>query len=178
MNKKHFIRPLVIALILLIPPFFGNIYVDGWNWTWSGFVVIGSLIFVTAFIYELVAKRVDSKFYKAGVALGVIAAFLLVWVTLAVGFIGDENTANLLYLLMIPTALVISLIVKFEPKKLAQILCGMAVAQMLIPVAAVVFWPMDFAPGFFRVSILSLGFAAMWLGAAFLFRKASMGNIR
>ena len=56
---------------------------------------------------------------------------------------------------------------------MARTLCVMAMAQMVIPVMALILWPTDFAPGVVGVFALNGVFAALWLLAAWLFRHAA-----
>ena len=59
---------------------------------------------------------------------------------------------------------------------MARTLCVMAVAQMVIPVMALILWPTDFAPGVVGVFALHGVFAALWLLAAWLLRHAARAH--
>ncbi len=48
-------------------PFFGNIYVDGWNWSWTAFVFFGVVLFSAGLAYELAGK-----YAKTGVIGGFV----------------------------------------------------------------------------------------------------------
>lgn len=63
------------------------------------FCVAGALLFGTALAFELAVRKSGSAAYRLAAGLALAAAFLLIWVNLAVGVIGDEGEpANLLYL--------------------------------------------------------------------------------
>jgi hypothetical protein len=56
---------------------------------------------------------------------------------------------------------------------MARTLVVMAMAQMVVPVMALLLWPTDFAPGVVGVFALNGVFAALWLLSAWLFRQAA-----
>ena len=58
---------------------------------------------------------------------------------------------------------------------MARSLFVMALAQMLVPVIALVIWNPPFDPGVLPVFVLNGFFAALWFGSALLFRKAARG---
>lgn len=69
------------ALLLLIP------LLGQWPWSFSDFVIMGTLIFGTGLAYELIVKKVGKKNrYVVGAVLLVV--FLLIWAELAVGLFG------------------------------------------------------------------------------------------
>lgn len=57
---------LLTAGILLIP-FLGNMYVEGWNWPWTAFAFFGVVLFGAGLAYELAGK-----YAKAGVIGGFV----------------------------------------------------------------------------------------------------------
>jgi hypothetical protein len=99
--------------------------------------------------------------------------FLLVWVNAAVGMIGDDNPANVLYGGVIAVGILGAIIARQQPHGMARTLCVMAMVQMVVPVLALILWPTDFAPGVVGVFVLNGVYAALWLLSAWLFRKAA-----
>lgn len=85
---------LATGLLLLIPYFLmyfkvptidpGSATQDGMNWTVSDFVVMGILIFSSASLFVLSARKIEAR-YRFGVAVGFILLFLYLWAELAVG---------------------------------------------------------------------------------------------
>lgn len=66
MNKTNIItRPLLMTAGILLIPFLGNIFIDGWNWSWTGFAFFGVVLFGASLTYQLVGKNA-----KAGVIGG------------------------------------------------------------------------------------------------------------
>ena len=89
------------ALILLIPfvlTLIGDgVEGQGWHWTPGDFLCAFVLLFGTGLAYELLASKADNATYRFAVGIAVVSALLLVWVNAAVGMIGDDNPANVLY---------------------------------------------------------------------------------
>lgn len=66
-TTSSIIRPLFLTIGILLIPFLGNVYVDGWNWPWTAFVFFGIVLFSAGFAYEHAGK-----YAKMGVAGGFI----------------------------------------------------------------------------------------------------------
>ena len=104
-----------------------------------------------------------------------MGALLLIWINLAVGIIGDEgDTANLLYLGVLAVGLGGALLARFEAGGMARAMLLTAVAVAIVGVVALAAgwgatgprWPLD-------VAGLTVFFAAVFGGAAWLFRQAA-----
>jgi MFS family permease len=165
------------ALILLIP-FVLTLLGDGveghgWHWTLGDFLVAFVLLFGTGLASELLASKSANAAYRCAVGIAVVAALLLVWVNAAVGMIGDDNPANVLYVGVIAVGIMGASITRLHLHGMARTLCVMAMAQMVVPVLALILWPTDFAPGVVGVFALNGVFAALWLLSAWLFRQAA-----
>ena len=116
--------------------------------------------------------------YKSAVGLALATPFLLVWVNGAVGIIGNEgNQANLMYFGVIAVGIIGAFIARLEPRGMARALFVTALAQMLVPVIALMIWPPQItswgAAGVVGVFVLNAFFATLFLGSAWLFRKAA-----
>ena len=85
---------LITALILLIP-LLGNHFVDGWNWSPGGFVLVGTLLFGIGLTYELVTRNRDAIAYRPAVGVAFAAAFLLAWVNVVQ--LADVTPAAVMY---------------------------------------------------------------------------------
>jgi hypothetical protein len=166
--QKNIIRiALVIACLLLIP------VIGKWPWTSFDFVFAGVLLFGTGLAYILIASRAKSTQYRFAVGISVVTALLLVWINGAVGIIGSEdNPANLLYGAVLLVGFIGTLIAQLKPRGMSNTLYAVAVVQLLVPVAALMIWRPDFDPGVVQVFMLNAVFAALWAGAAILFRHA------
>ena len=116
----------------------------------------------------LVSRFPENRYYKYGIAAGMVTGFLLFWVNGAVGIIGSENNdANMMYLLLLLLAFLASIAVGFKPARMVWVMRGSATAIVLIAVLAVVFgvgvsgpvWPWDvvWITGFFMALLLFAG---------------------
>jgi hypothetical protein len=169
MRNRNIVRlALIVASILLVP------LVGGANWDLFDYVVAGALLFGTGLAYELVAKRMSNKAYRCGVGLAVGAALVLTWMNLAVGLIGSENNpANLMYFGVLAIGVVGALLARFRPEGMARALFAMALAQLLVPVIAVIIWQPNFSRGVVGVFALNGFFVLMFVLSALLFQRAS-----
>jgi hypothetical protein len=79
---------LIVGLILLIP-FFGNLYVEGWNWSPFDFVVMGTLLFVVGLAIDFTARKVTDPVNKVLAIGAIVLAFLALWTEMAVGAVSQ-----------------------------------------------------------------------------------------
>ena len=124
------------------------------------------------------AMKTGNTEYKSAIGLALATPFLLVWVNGAVGIIGNEgNQANLMYFGVIAVGIIGAFIARLEPRGMARALFVTALAQMLVPVIALMIWPPQItswgAAGVVGVFVLNAFFATLFLGSAWLFRKAA-----
>jgi hypothetical protein len=169
------IAPWAIAALILLLPLVAMQFTDEVVWDANDFAVIGAMLFGACGAYELAARTTGNIAYRAAVGVAVVAAFILIWINLAVGIIGSEgNPANLMYGGVLAVGILGALIVRFQPHGMARALAATALAQGLVGVIALIAglgsteanWPgaVVFLTGFF---------AALWLVSAWLFRKAA-----
>jgi hypothetical protein len=172
MQNKIIVRPLLVTGLILLIPFFGNLYVDGWNWPFPAFILAGTLLFASGLTYELVARKMNNKAYRFALGLAVATAFVLAWVNL-VRVSESENAANLLYYGVIVIGALGAVIARFQPRGMALALFATALAQMLVPVILLSSWGIRPGPG----PAVSLGgnafFAMLLVASALLFRHAA-----
>lgn len=161
------------AACLLLLPLVAMQFTDEVNWDETDFIVFGVMLLAACGTYELAARMTGNNAYRAAVGIAVVAAFLLVWMNLAVGVIGNENNPlNLMYGGVLVVGFAGALVARFRPQGMALAMVAMAVAQVLVAVTAQVAghftWP------------LTVIFAAAWLASAQLFRKAALqpGSMR
>lgn len=165
------------AALLLLLPLVAMQFSDAMDWDETDFIVMGAMLAGACGIYELAAWMSRSAAYRAAVGVAVVAAFLLIWLNLAVGIIGSEdNPANLMYAGVLAIAFAGAIVARGEAGGMTRTLVLTAVAQALAGVIALATgagvtgenWPRD-------VIILSAFFSTLWLGSALLFRMAARG---
>jgi hypothetical protein len=139
-------------------------------WDGADFILFGAMLLAACCAFELATRRTGSAAYRAGIGAATGAAFLLVWMNLAVGLIGPEDhPANRLVIVVLAVAAIGAGAGRFRPRAMAGTLAAMALAQVLVGLAAAI-------AGWDRpLEILGVTglFAALWLAAAALFRRAA-----
>lgn len=154
------------ATLLLLLPLVAMQFTQEVAWDLPDFIAFGVMLTVACGTYELAARMTSSGAYRAAVGIGVATGFILVWINLAVGIIGDEdNVLNLLYGGVLAVGMIGALIARFRPHGMACALVAMAIAQGLVAVTAQV-------AGHFTW-VLTAVFVALWLTSARLFGKAA-----
>lgn len=158
-----------VALLLLLP------LVLGAPWTLFDYIVAGALLGGVGLVLELVVRASGSLAYRAGAGLAVAAAFLLIWVNGAVGFLGNEdNPANLMFAGVIAVAVLGSVIAGFKAKGMAWAMSAAAAVQVSVGVIALTQgWTSPGNAGLYEVVMGTSVFGAMWLLSGGLFRKAA-----
>jgi hypothetical protein len=169
------IAPWVIAALIMLLPLVAMQFTDEVVWDEIDFAVIGAMLFCACGACELAARMTGTVAYRAAVGVAVVAAFILIWINLAVGIIGSEDTmANLMFGGVLAVGILGAVIVRFQPHGMTRALAATALAQALVCVIALIAglgstganwpWAIVFLTGFF---------AALWLVSAWLFRKAA-----
>ena len=157
------------AAFLLALPAIAMQFTDEMKWDETDFIVIGTMLLAACGTFELAARASGSWAYRAGVAIAIAAAFLLIWINLAVGIIGSEdNPANLMFGGVIAVGIVGAIVARFQPQGMARAMTVTAIAQALVAVVALLMGQFTF--------ILIGFFVAMWLLSAWLFRKAAQAR--
>lgn len=135
-------------------------------WTGSDFVVAAAGLGILGLLIEFGYWLSDRWSYRIAAAGAALGAFLLVWINLAVGFIGNEdNPLNLAYLAMLAVMLLGGLLARFRARAMAALMVFAAFVQLSVPVIAGQSWGFEWiATGVFCIG---------WLGAAILFRQAA-----
>lgn len=145
----------------------------GWYWTGGDFVFAFILLFGAGAAFELISKKMPKNTtYRFAVGLGVLTAFLLTWINAAVGIIGDNDSANAMYLVLVALGFLGAIAVRFDAQRLSLLLLSMAIGQMIIPVIAFIIWQPPFGLGVIQIFVLNVFFAVLWAGSGLLFRKA------
>ena len=161
------------AAVLLSVPWFMMQVSDAWDWRPESFVLLGTMLASALGAYELAVRMSGSWTYRAGAALAIATGFVLVWMNLAVGIIGPEdNPANLMYGGALMVGAVGAAMARLEPRGMALASFATALALLLVAALAASFWWNE-SPGRIGLLFLNGTFAAMYLAAAWLFRKAA-----
>ncbi len=176
--QKSIIRLALVTVGILLIPLLAMQVSDEWNWDLFDFAFMGTLIFGTGLAYQLIARKAGTTGYRAAVGMALATAFLLVWINGAVGISGNEgNPVNLMYFGVLAVGVIGAIIARLQPHGMARTLFAMAMAQMLVPVIALIIWNPQVtfwgAAGEIGVFFLNAVFAMLFVGSALLFRRAS-----
>jgi hypothetical protein len=189
MQNKSMIHIALVTGCTLLVPLLGNLFM-GWNWPLFAFAFWGALLFGTGLTYELIARKGSTIAYRAAVGVACATGFILFWINAAAGIIGD-GPVNLMYLGVLAVGFIGALIARFQPRGMALALFATAVAQLLVPVIALVIWQAGweellidpnsphppFDPGIAPVFGLNGVFVMLFVGSALLFRRANANRL-
>lgn len=164
-----------IPVALLLLPAIAMRFTAEVDWDLADFIIIGALLFSCSGAFELAARIGASVFYRAGAGIAIVTMFLLIWVNLAVGIIGDEgDPANLIYAGVIAVMFGGAAIAHFGAAGMARALLATAGAHALVGLVALILGlGANEPPGPFGIVILNGVFTGLWLLSALLFRQAA-----
>lgn len=155
--------------LLLLPLAAMELGAPGVHWTGSDFAVMGALLAAACGMWEVGCRMSRDRAYRSAVAIATVTGFALVWVNLAVGFIGETgDPANLMFAAVLAIGLVGAVIARFRAGGMARTMTAMAIAQALAGVVALALHrvgPVE--------TIASGAFVASWLASAAVFRHAA-----
>jgi hypothetical protein len=165
------------AALLLLLPLFAMQVTDQVVWDVADFAVFGGLLLGVGVTYELAARNTGDTAYRAAVGVALAAAFLLVWINLAVGIIGDSgDPANSMYVGVLAVGGVGAIVARFRPHGMARALFATALAQASVAVVALVAGLGSLGSGPLEIVALNGFFSALFVGSALLFWKAARGG--
>lgn len=166
---------LATACILMIP-LVAMQFTNEVNWSWFDFLVMGILLLGAGLTYVLISSISESFAYRIAVGVAVAAGLLLIWVNLAVGIIGSEdNAANLMYVGVLAVGIIGAIISRLQPHGMSRAMFATALAQMLVPVLALIVWKPSLhePPGIVGVFLLNAFFGALFIVSGLFFGKAT-----
>jgi hypothetical protein len=171
------LRPAVWggAAALWLLPLAAKPVLPGMDWSVFDFVVWALMLLIAAGTCELALRASGDLAYRGGVVVAVGAAFLLVWINLAVGVIGSEDDpANLMFFGVLLAGLIGGFAADFRARGMSRALLAMAALQGLAGAVALVAGRGADGENGARVVFLVTGFfGGLWLLSAWLFRKAA-----
>lgn len=161
-------------LLLLLVPLVAMQFTSEVDWGEEDFIVMGIMLALAGGCYGLLTSRAGNFAYRAGAAMALGTAFLIVWSSLAVGIIGDGHN-DFLYLGVLAVLAAGTVLARFRPEGLARALTATAAAVAVVAAIALASG-MHTAPGASVREIVAIAFMFMilFLGAAGLFRAAAL----
>jgi hypothetical protein len=114
----------------------------------------------------------ESRAYRTGVAVALVASFLIVWTTVV-----RDDGSGIGSFLVIMAALVGGFSAWFRPAGMARTMLGVAIMQTLLGIATATAPSTASMPdGSLKALLFSGCFAALWLISAAFFRLASKSD--
>lgn len=160
------------ALALLLTPLVMMQISDEWHWTIGSFLFAGIMIGGVGLLYELAERASESRAYRAGVSVALMASFLTVWTTLV-----RDDGSGIGFFLLIMAAVVGGFSAWFRPAGMARTMFGVAIMQALLSVGIATAPSAASMPeGSFRTLLFGGFFTALWLMSATFFRAAAKGD--
>ncbi len=110
--------------------------------------------------------------YRLGGAAALLAGFLVCWVNVAVGIVGEDDPSNLGYFGVVVTAAACAFVARFRAKDMARAMLAVAAIQAWLAVV-ILTAPSTTPEGARRVLIATSVFLTLWLSSAALFRASA-----
>ena len=112
--------------------------------------------------------------HRSAIAVALITALLLIWLSLGVGIIGkDGDPANVMYFGVIAVGIIGAIIARFRPHGMARALVAAACAQALVTAIALISGLGLPYSGQAEILLLNGFFIAMFIFSAWLFKRAA-----
>ena len=160
------------AICLLLLPLVAMQFTAEVDWTGDDFAVMGVMLGTVCLAFELAVRVARSHAYVVGAGVAVVTGFLLTWINLAVGIIGNEGgPVNLAFFGVLALGLAGTAVVRARAAGMARLLLVLAVAQVGVSVVA---W----LAGLGETPPVAAVFVLGWLVAAGLFRRVSESEAR
>lgn len=151
------------AAALLATPFVAMQFTREVNWTAGDFIFAAIMFGLVGGAIEFALRASRQGSYRLAFAVAVLASFLMIWVNLAVGIVGNENNpVNQLFFAIVGVFIVGSFIARARPRGMKWVMIATAAAQLAVGLYI----------GLATIPVFTLVFTAAWLGAASLFARA------
>ena len=162
------------AVFLLLLPLVAMQFTEEVQWTLLDFVVFGAMLAGACGAYELAARASGNGVYRTAAGVAVMAAFILVWLSLGVGIIGrDGDPANLMVFGVLAVGIVGAVIARLQAHGMAVVMFAMALSQALVAAIALIAGLGRPWSGPAEIMLLNGFFIVLFTGSALLFRKAA-----
>lgn len=144
--------------------------VEGFNWTSFDFAAAGVILGTVCLGFELATRGLSGHAGRAAASLGLLGAFLVVWINLAVGVIGAaDNRANLVFFPVLLVGAVGAPLVRFRAAGMARVMALAAICQALLALGLVL-------AGLVPAAVLTIGIGGLWAASALLYRRDASGQ--
>ena len=172
--------PALFTALILSIPLLRSLFASGWDWDVRVFLLVGAvgtLLFSIGLTCQMIARKLGTPTYRAGVVVALMATFFLVWGNF-VQAADDVNPAAMMYLTVPLVGIVGAAAARFQPKGMALALFAAALAQALVLAIVLVQNPpmSSWSAAVWRGFGGNAFFFMLFVGSALLFRKAARGE--
>lgn len=172
--SRTMLRVALGALGLLMVPLVASRVVPGWNWPVRAFVLVYVLFFALGMAYALIARRMGSWAYKAGVGVALAAGFVLAWSNM-VHIADAEGPVFFVYYAVLAVGIAGAWMAHLKARGLAYTLFAMAATMAVIAVVL----PPHTSPELVRsITVGHVGLVVLFAVAGLLFRQAGLAEVR
>jgi hypothetical protein len=171
---KMTLRVALGALAVWMVPLVASQFFEDWHWGVGGFVRVYVLFFLTGMVYALIARRMGSWAYKAGLGVALVSGFALGWSTM-VQTADSGHPERLWYLSVLVVGLVGLLLSRLKARRLAYTLFAMAAMLALITVILPSGAPPEMAQ---RMAIGHGVYVVLFIASGLMFRHASLAGLK
>jgi energy-converting hydrogenase Eha subunit C len=165
-----------LALAILAMPFVAlQLHTQGVDWSAGDFVFAAVIFATVGGLLELAVRLTPSRLYRGAAALALLGGLLVVWINLAVGIVGSEhNPDNQLFFVALLMAIAGGIGARFKADGMKRAMITAAVA-VVIAFAIAESGRQD--EPMVHPLVEGIGtsiFVLLFVGSAWLFRKAAM----
>jgi len=153
-------------LALLMLPALAMQITDEVNWTAGDFIFAAILLGFVGTMGALAVRFARPGAPRIGYIIAGFTAFFTFWSNAAVGIIGDEDSVNVFFYLIVLGAIVAAMVVRFRPGAMRWIAVLLAIGQYAVGIAA-----LNMMPGHAVEWGLLTTFALLWFTAAWCFHR-------
>lgn len=122
-----------ITISILVIPLIAMQFSTHVNWSFSDFIIMGVMIFMTGSSYVLITRYAPNITYRLAMGSVIGFTFLLVWINLAVGLIGSgPHIGNLLYMGVIVVILVGTYLSDFKTIGMARAMFAVVISLGIV----------------------------------------------
>jgi hypothetical protein len=143
------------------------------NWTAEDFAFAAILLGFIGTVVELAVRFARPGAPRIGYLIAGFTAFFTFWSNAAVGIIGDEDSVNVFFFVMVTGAILAAMVVRFRPQSMQWIAVLLAIGQYAVGIAA-----LRMMPGHAVEWAFLTVFAVLWLTAAWCFNRAVLKRSR
>ncbi len=177
LSAKNILRPALAATLILLIPAVAMQFTAEVDWSLGDFLVMGALIFSVGLAFEFVMRKGGNTFYRVAFGIAALMTFGLIWVNLAVGFVGSgPNLPNVLLGLVPFVGVIGAIITRLRPQGMARTMYAMAIAVMLAPLIGVVVNRPKLDEGVAAVLGMTAFISLVFVVSGLLFRNAAQDD--